>query len=831
MKVLACSKNVSHKFAHTKRRRRNGSHGKLIRSAIAVAVSNALLVSAQAATITVNSPGDVSENDSDCTLREAIISANSDSAGDSGCVSGAGADVIIFASDVRSISFAQSLELGIYSNVEIQGSRDNPVTIDADELSRVFGVSSGNSRISDVVIRGGETSSVAGGGGIRQVGGSLVLERTSIYDNSVTATNAYGGGVRLTGGSLSLIDSVVQSNSATGRGGGIDVVSSSASLTVERSAFVDNYAEDRSGALNVTGSVVTLSNVSVLNNSAPIAAGIRASGSAATVGILNSTIVGNSSSSYGSALTARFDAEIQLSNSVVSGNPSDSSVEIRTSGDATITANNSNIFGDASINNLQLAPPSEFIPGPNDRVATSDALNLSLGEIVNLGGEDRGFLTLPEDSIARNNGNSTICAAAPVANQDQRGFSRSNDDQCDIGAVEMTGVGTIIVDSKSDAAGGTDCTLRDAFISLNTFAASGGCSAAGDVTILNFDPSVFPSNANNVIALQSYLPELDHVFDLTVNGSGNPGVTLDGAHMIYEGRIIEMSGTRASFNNIIVANGPSGGITASNYSELRLNSCTIMGNSGVNYGAGLYVDSGSRATVQQTTISGNIANSTGGGVDIYGGGRLVLRNSTVSGNRITAEGDDYGGGGGITIEGEAGVLIVENSTITGNLARTYGGGVYLEGDAEHRLTVVNSIVAGNSAVAAQGRELFAPEEDVVLDLQQNIFGSAQYDTATSVSTFAAVDTANIILSNDQPNSTPLSEILSPLNQNGGRTRTHALPAMSPAINAGNNMACLRIDQLGQLRNDGACDIGSFEFVDEACFVVPTVNSKLVAFCL
>ena len=52
--------------------------------------------------------------------------------------------------------------------------------------------------------------------------------------------------------------------------------------------------------------------------------------------------------------------------------------------------------------------------------------------------------------------------------------------------------------------------------------------------------------------------------------------------------------------------------------------------------------------------------------------------------------------------------------------------------------------------------------------------------------------------------------LGALADNGGPTMTHALLAGSPAINAGSADDCPSDDQRGELRDDGACDIGAFE---------------------
>jgi len=52
--------------------------------------------------------------------------------------------------------------------------------------------------------------------------------------------------------------------------------------------------------------------------------------------------------------------------------------------------------------------------------------------------------------------------------------------------------------------------------------------------------------------------------------------------------------------------------------------------------------------------------------------------------------------------------------------------------------------------------------------------------------------------------------LAALADNGGLVQTMALPAGSPAVNAGSNSVCPLSDARGAFRGDGACDIGAFE---------------------
>ena len=120
-------------------------------------------------------------------------------------------------------------------------------------------------------------------------------------------------------------------------------------------------------------------------------------------------------------------------------------------------------------------------------------------------------------------------------------------------------------------------------------------------------------------------------------------------------------------------------------------------------------------------------------------------------------------------------------------------GVY---DAEGTLDAQSSIIAGNSAGdgAARAADLGA-DDALAIRGANNLVMSAD---------------AALVLPADTLHDDPQ---LFPLNDNGGPTRTHALVATSPAIDAGNNAAALDFDQSGAhfARVSGAAaDIGAFE---------------------
>ena len=85
-----------------------------------------------------------------------------------------------------------------------------------------------------------------------------------------------------------------------------------------------------------------------------------------------------------------------------------------------------------------------------------------------------------------------------------------------------------------------------------------------------------------------------------------------------------------------------------------------------------------------STVSGNIANSDGGGILNNDHGTVTLTNSTVSGNSTGTF------GGGIL---NRSLLILTNSTVSGNSANFDGGGIY----NANKLMLTNSTVGGNNA--------------------------------------------------------------------------------------------------------------------------------------
>lgn len=302
--------------------------------------------------------------------------------------------------------------------------------------------------------------------------------------------------------------------------------------------------------------------------------------------------------------------------------------------------------------------------------------------------------------------------------------------------------------------------------------------------------------------------------DVTLQGNRSKGDPLN-ANGGGAGLANDTDGTATLLNvrvNDNTADGRGGGIA--NAGELQVMNSTIAGNASLtDDGGGIQNDGvlslllsevdGNRAKsgaginnlkgqvkLTDSTITGNSAGSDGGG--LFNSGTVTAVNSTFSGNAAGAS------GGAIANRAE-GKVELNNVTIAGNKAGTGGGaqGGGIENDATATVTAANSIIAANTAPNG------ADCAGVLTSQGYNLIQSAAGCTISG-------DTAGNVLGKDAK--------LAVLAKNDGPTRTQALVAGSPAVDAGNpgtatgsGGTCARADQRGVARDKpGRCDIGAFE---------------------
>jgi CSLREA domain-containing protein len=381
-----------------------------------------------------------------------------------------------------------------------------------------------------------------------------------------------------------------------------------------------------------------------------------------------------------------------------------------------------------------------------------------------------------------------------------------------LGPVPRAGAATFTVTKTTDSADGVcdaDCSLREAITAANT--------AVGPDTIVlpagTYDVTVSAPGDEEANAEG----DLDITGDTTIIGAGMSSTIIDGNGRVIQERIITMltGGAAVSISGVTLRNGqnPSGNGGIYSAGSLTLTDVRITENTGYSgagltvvgpaltmqesvvsdntstgvggLGGGMQIVASTVATLTNVTVSGNTAKSDGGGMylDPYDGGSVTLTNVTVSGNSS----DTYGGG----IAHYDDAVSLNNVTITGNRATNStpgfgkGGGIYSDGTFAAR----NTIIAGNTA--NQG----APDCWMV-------------DPAASGGHNLVRDTADCPGFTGPGDLTGVDPLLGSLADNGGPTQTHALLPGSPAIDAGGT-DCTASDQRGVPRT-GTCDMGAYE---------------------
>jgi CSLREA domain-containing protein len=260
------------------------------------------------------------------------------------------------------------------------------------------------------------------------------------------------------------------------------------------------------------------------------------------------------------------------------------------------------------------------------------------------------------------------------------------------------------------------------------------------------------------------------------------------------------------------------GVSEDRSGPSTLDHVSITGN-----GGGGYSLFHGASTITYSTIAGN-SGGDGAGISNSTDGHITLSKSTVANNAAS------GRGGGIFNEDDnfarvGGSIRVVNSTVTGNSAEE-GGGIYARDNGSASVSVVNTTVAFNSArvsgggIANRSFGEFPPVGIANSIVARNTAPTAPDVLAGATAAFSLIgDGTGSGLTNTDgnkvgrvaPNAGPIDPKLGPLADNGGPTRTLALLAGSPAIDAASAAGCPGKDQRDVARPRGAaCDMGSFE---------------------
>ncbi|HET6771285.1 MAG TPA: choice-of-anchor Q domain-containing protein [Actinomycetota bacterium] len=366
---------------------------------------------------------------SDCSLREAIITANAQP----------GPDTVALPAGIFTLSIPpngppddEEGDLDISGEITVAGAGAQQTVIDGGDVDRVLEVSGVSVVISDVTIRNGQTTS--GGGGI-SVAGVATFNRVAVMDNNAITGSSGGGGIVVSGGT--------------------------ASVTVTESALTSNATSDPNGSggalLALNGASATLTNVTVSGNAAYAGGGGVYHQGPGTTSLVNVTVTGNTADADngdlpGSGGGVNWEAgsgPLMVMNTIVGGNLGPSS-DPDCSG--TVTSQGNNLIQSVT-SGCAVTTTTSDITGQDPK----------LGPLADNGG--------PTMTHALLSGSPAIDAGGPGGPAtDQRGVPRNPD----IGAYELAFCSGTVVNRVGTA--GND-TLA------GTSGADGVFALAGDDTI------------------------------------------------------------------------------------------------------------------------------------------------------------------------------------------------------------------------------------------------------------------------------------------------------------------------------------------------------------
>jgi CSLREA domain-containing protein len=422
---------------------------------------------AQATTIKVTTKADELNNQPPCSLREAIRSANVDTA-IGGCAAGGGPDTISLPAGTYKLSIPNaptdpdednggSGDLDVLADLTIKGAGATRTVVDGNGAAlgdRVFHVSAAASvAFIGITIRNGiETTGAVGGGGVGNRG-KVTFDSAIVTGNS----SGNGGGVsNVTGATATFVATTVSGNTATASGGGVRN-GPGASSTFTRSTISGNSAQDGGGIFNSLGAVSTLTTSTISGNRANDSGG----GFHGGTGSLSSvTVTANTADVDGNGLGngGGVNADLTLTNSILAGN-ADASPPPQTA-----IPDCSGMMTSGGYNLIGRNTGCVITPGTGDKIGTPGIpLDAGLGSLRDNGGPTRTHAIHPF-SAARNAGaQGAACLAT-----DQRGVPRPQGKRCDIGGYEyvtcLKGVVNRVGTPGKDVLTGTKG--RDVFMGL-----------------------------------------------------------------------------------------------------------------------------------------------------------------------------------------------------------------------------------------------------------------------------------------------------------------------------------------------------------------------------
>ena len=541
-----------------------------------------------ASSIIVTTTADVVASDGECSLREAILNANSDSdTTDGDCDAGNGSDVIQLSAGTYDLSISlgeddsQTGDLDIWDEVTIIGMGAANTTIDGSGIGdRVFSIA-GSTTIRNLTVTGADTTKDGAAFSVGEA--NLAIYDSVIADNK---THGFGGAFATYAGGITVENSSINNNSAYS-GGGAAYVGGGAQMDVVSTAVINNQAGEGGfeegihggGILVDFGATLNATNVTLSGNISGLYGGAIYNGDG-EVNLLHTTITENSADIAGGAIYN--DGTGTIASSIVIGNQAgEGAPDCEDITEGAFVSNGFNLFSD-----------STYCPGDEETdlfIHPDDLFELVLEPLAANGGLGATYATY-SDSIVSGAASEELCPAT-----DQRGVLRPQGDGCEIGAFELeedsAQTGPFYVNTNDDVddelCDFEHCSLREALNAANE---------AEGADYIYFDTFAMESN---IIQVDSPLP--DAIESVIIDGDDYEGeyglafqalegellvslpetaVTIDGSNAGEAANGLVLIGGDSEIYSLVITNFDGNGILIGEAGDNIINNNEISNNGG-----------------------------------------------------------------------------------------------------------------------------------------------------------------------------------------------------------------------------------------------------------
>ncbi len=561
--------------------------------------------------------------------------------------------IITFGLNVNNITLLG--QITIDKSIIITGNGIVNTTVNGGAVGRIFNITNGDVVINDLRLINGLADN---GGAIQVENASLLLSGVDISNSIANGASGSGGAILLgTGSEMTATNSTFKNNLANRAGGAIEMIAGT-ELTLINSVFEMNNAglapataaPGNGGAIHITGmGMATINGGSFLSNKAAAEGGALWNGSG-TMEISGASIMENMASGIapdngGGGIYNLNGGTLTIDNTDIKNNQANGTAGsgggILNDVGSTLNITDSEISGNTS--------------------------NRAGGGIEN----NAGIVMMSNVTL---NGNTTFTAPGNG------------------GGLHVSGAGTV--------------TITDGEVNNNNAGSEGGGLWNGTGTMTINGTTISGNTASGIAAdnggggIYNLNGGTLNIEDAQIMNNEANGTAGSGGGILNDvGATVNILNSEISENS---SNRAGGGIE-NNAGTVMMTNVTLNGNTtfaAPGNGGGLHVTGAGSVTISDGEVNDNTAGSEGGGL-WNGSGTMSINGTTISGNTASGDAADNGGGGIYNFNG--GTLVIEDATISDNIADgTLGSGGGILNDVGSQLTVRTSTISGNTAVRAGG---------------------------------------------------------------------------------------------------------------------------------